>query len=540
MAENMGAGGSLLDLDNDGDLDVLLVQGGRLGDDQGTASSGDRIFRNELEVTTDHVTLQFSETTALVDISSNGYGMGATSGDYDNDGRPDLYITRFGSNQLLRNRSGGPDQAIDFDDVTAMAGVDEPLWSVSAVFFDYDLDGWLDLYVGNYLDFSLAQHRPCSTPAGAPDYCDPSAYDGVADRLFRNLGAGGDGRVRFADMSQTSGLAGVASKSLGAVSADFDGDGWPDLYVANDGMPNQLWINQKDGTFLDDALLAGCAVNRDGTAEASMGVDAADFDADGDFDVFVSHLSGETHTLYVNDGTGFFTDMSSDSGFGGTSLAATGFGTHWLDVDNDGALDLLAVNGAVRSIEALARAGDPNPYHQKNQLFMARGDGSFTDASELAGTAFEASETSRAALFGDLDNDGDIDVLVTNNNGPVRLLNNNAGQLNNFIGLEIVLRGSGRAALGSRVDLIRPGQPIVSRRVGTDGSYAAGNDPRIIFGLGPSTDPSNEIRVLWPDGTMESWDHVRIGRYTTLRQGTGRRAKPSQPQQAEHSSHTGQ
>jgi len=531
MPENMGGGGALADLDGDGDLDLLLVQGRMLGPGKSPADAAtpppepltDRLFRNDPAA---GGAPRFADVTAeagLADLADPaGYGMGAAAGDYDNDGRVDLYLTRFGPNRLLRNLGDG--DGLRFEDVTAEAGADDPRWSVPALFFDYDRDGWLDLYVGNYVDFTFASHRPCTTRAGAPDYCDPEVYAAVPDRLFRNLGTSDDGRVRFEDATARAGLDAAHGKALGAVAADLDGDGWLDLYVANDGTPNQLWLNLGDGTFREEAMLAGCAVSGEGLSEASMGVDAADLDLDGDLDLVISHLTGETHTVYLNDGHGLFTDRTAAAGLGAVTLRATGFGVGARDFDRDGVPDLLAVNGAVRAVEGLARVGDPYPFHQPNQLFLGAGDGRFEEVTARAGAAFEPSEVSRGALFGDLDGDGDADAVVVNNQGPARVLENVAGDGRPWLGVRVVAGAEGRArdALGATVTVDRPGSPPVWHRTAADGSYAAAHDPRVL--LHPGTPPPGAVtvRVRWPDGGEELFDGLAPGRYHTLRQGTGR------------------
>ncbi len=287
-------------------------------------------------------------------------------------------------------------------------------------------------------------------------------------------------------------------------------------------MPNQLWINQRNGSFSNEALLAGVAVNQDGQPEASMGVDALDFDADGDVDLVMTHLDQESNTVYVNDGSGLFEDVSFRSGLGLPSLAYTGFGTGWFDYDNDGWLDFLVVNGAVVDLEPLIRAGDPYPLHQTNQLFRNPGTGKFEEITSQAGKVFELSEVSRGAAFGDVDNDGDTDVVVVNNNGPVRLLLNKIGRVGQnrpWVGVRAV--GKDRDMLGAEVIVSRSEGPLLLRRVNTDGSYASASDPRVLVGLGEANNV-RRVEVRWPDGTVEEWDGVKAGQYTTLRQGEGR------------------
>jgi hypothetical protein len=515
--EVMGGGAALFDYDNDGDLDVYLVQGHMLGPSAHSESLTDRLYRNDLEVGSDGIRrLQFTDVTGESRIESYGYGMGVTAGDYDNDGWIDLYVTNFTSNVLLRNRGDGT-----FEDTTEASGANDGRWSVAAVFLDFDRDGWLDLYVGNYVDFSLAAHTPCPRPSGALTYCGPGAYRPLPDSLFRNRGDG-----TFEDVSGSSGIRSEVGTGLGAVAADLDADGWIDLYVANDLMSNQLWINRHDGTFENRALLAGVAVNQDGQPEASMGVDAGDFDGDGDADLVLTHLNQETNTLYVNDGQGLFEDVSTLSGLGLASLKYTGFGTSWFDYDNDGWLDLLVVNGAVVGMDSLIREGDLYPLHQTNQLFRNVGGERFEEVTAEAGSLFSTSEVSRGAAFGDVDNDGDTDVLIVNSNAPVRLLLNQAGTGTPWLGLRIV--GAGRDMLGAEVVVRREGAPLLWRRVHADGSYASASDPRVLVGTGAAAVTAVEVR--WPDGTVEEWSEVEAGRYQTLVQGEGEQGEGGGPQ----------
>jgi hypothetical protein len=375
---------------------------------------------------------------------------------------------------------------------------------------DVNRDGWLDLYVGNYLRYSLAQASPCLSPAGVQDYCTPDAYEALPDKLYVNRGDG-----TFRDVSVTSGIAAEFGPALGVATADFNGDGWLDIYVANDGRENQLWTNNHDGRFRNTALLSGVALPITAKAEASMGVDAGDFDNDGDEDLFVTELTGEGSNLFVNDGTGVFEDRSAAAGVGPASVRYTGFGTGWLDFDSDGFLDLLSVNGTVQIIEQLRQTGDPFPLHQRKLLFR-NGSGRLEDVTGKAGAAFSLSEVGRGAAFGDVDNDGDTDVLVGNNNGRVRLLLNQSPR-KHWIGLRLRDR-SGRDMVGARVEIRRPGVPSLWRRARSDGSYASASDPRILAGLGESAE-APEVRVVWPSGLEETWI-VQIDRYTTLTEGT--------------------
>jgi hypothetical protein len=498
MTEILAPGVALFDMDNDGDLDVYVPQGYALGG--ATTISRGHLFRNDLAR---GKPLHFTDVTDTSGIVTTGYGMGVATGDFDNDGFVDLYLTNFGSNQLFHNNGDGT-----FTDVTKSSGTGLPGWSVAATFFDYDRDGWLDLYVGSYLQYSLDANTKCFSPSGALDYCTPNTYKPLPGRLFHNNRDG-----TFTDVTAKSRIGSEFGPALGVTAADFNGDGWIDLYVANDSQPNQLWINQHDGTFRNTALVAGVALTAEGKAEASMGVDAGDFDNDGDEDIFITEQTGEGHNLYVNDGHGGFEDQSARSGLASASLAFTGFGAAWFDFDNDGWLDLLTVNGAVQTIEALAQARDPFPLHQRKQLFHNLRNGRFEEVSAKAGKVFELSEVGRGAAFGDIDNDGDTDVVVANNNGPIRLLINNVGNKKHWLGLRIV--GSGRDMLGARVEIIRRNVPTLWRRVRADGSYASANDPRVLVGLGDSTERPT-VRVHWPDGSGSELPEVQIDRYMTI------------------------
>ena len=506
LPEIMGAGAALFDYDGDGDLDVFLVQGGPVFGDGGNDRSSyrDRLFRNEL---TESGQLRFADVTEASGLRSDGVGMGVAAGDADGDGWVDLYVTNVGSNVLWRNRGDGT-----FEDATSKAAVDDPGWSVPALFFDPDGDGDLDLFVGNYLDFNRGTHTVCTAAVGGPDYCSPRSFTPQPDRIFRNLGNG-----RFEETTEQAGLAGTDAYTLGAVAFDADGDRRLDLYVANDWTPNHLWLN-RSGRFEDGAPLAGVAVNAGGVAEAGMGVDAADFDGDGDEDLFLAHLTGETNTLYRNERRGLFRDATLAAGLGAPSLPWTGFGAAWVDIDNDSRLDIVVVNGAVRR---MSKSGGVTDFGQPNQVFRNLGDGSFEDISDQAGPAFNEDLVSRGAAFGDIDNDGDTDLLVSNNGGPVQLFLNGIGQDRSWIGLRVVRGSPDRDALGAVVELRLDDGRTIARRVRTGMSYASSNDPRVLFGLGES-DAMDETRIRWPDGVEETFGGLGPRHYHTLRRGDGR------------------
>lgn len=536
MPEIMGAGAAVLDVDNDGDLDVFLVQSGQVPGGVGSAATDHnygRLFRNQLQ---EDGRLAFVDVTADAGLDGRahrGFGMGVAVGDVDRDGFVDLYLTRFGPDRLLRNRGAGAGDRLGFDDITPTSGVGDSRWTVSASFVDYDRDGWLDLYVASYVDFTLGRHLvPCSTSDVAADYCGPHVYGALSDRLFRNLGLDAAGQVRFADVSQASGIAAVAGRGLGVAVADFDGDGWPDIYVANDWMDNFLWRNQGIGadgqvTFRELGLGAGCARNADGVAEGSMGVDAADFDRDGDEDLFLTHLTGEKNTLYVNRGDGNFIDATRASGLAVPSLPFTGFGTAWLDYDNDGWLDLLTVNGAVRAVPERLRQGDEWPYDQQRQLFRNLGRGAdgrvtFADVSAASGPAFAGFTVGRGAAFGDVDNDGAVDVVINDSGAPARLLRNLVGSENAWLGVRLRdVRGHFDPA-GARVTIVDDTHEVRSfRRSRRDGSYASANDARLVFGLGAAAPAQVDVIVEWPSGSSERFRSITTRRWATLSQGSG-------------------
>jgi hypothetical protein len=472
-----------------------------------------RLLRNDLRIQEDGTRrLHFADVTEHSGIDASGYGMGVAAGDVDNDGCIDLYLTNFGRNQLFRNNCDGT-----FTDVSAQSGTDDPRFSVSASFVDYDRDGWLDLYVANYLDYTIETNKQCVRPSGERDYCPPSVYPAQRDRLYHNRRDG-----TFVDVTAIALVGDVSGPALGVVSADFNGDGWPDIYVTDDNQENRLWMNQRDGTFRNDALLSGAALTGEGRAEASMGVDAGDFDNDGDEDLFMTELTGEGSNLYVNARAGVFEDHSAVSGLGLGSLPYTGFGTGWLDFDNDGWLDLLTVNGTIAAIEALRNANDRFPLHQRKQLFRNLGNGRFEDVTDRAGAAFQLSEVGRGAAFGDVDNDGDVDVLVGNAAGRTRLLINGVGSRRHWLGLRLVGAQGRSDSYGARVAVARADGTTIWRRARADGSYASANDPRVLVGLGDSAQPPR-ARVIWPGGGVQEFAGLAVDRYTTLTEGSGSR-----------------
>ena len=502
LPEIMGSGVALLDFDTDGDLDVYFLQGARLeggSDAADDMNRGSRLFENRI---VPDGALSFADATERSGLGFDGYAMGAAVGDYDGDGDPDLYVTALGPNALFRNRGDSTFERID--------GPQDRRWTASAAFVDFDADGDLDLTFANYVDFTVRNNKQCFSPTGARDYCNPTVYNPVPDRLFRN----DDGR--FADVSGDAGLGAAFGNGLGVAASDLNGDGMPDLYVANDGSPNQLWINRGDGSFENTAMLAGAAVNADGRAEAGMGIAVADFDADGDDDLLLTHNTLETNTLYLNNGAGLFMDATNRFGLGSHSMPFTGFGLAWEDFDHDGNLDAFIANGAVTVMETLR--GEPHPFRQENQYFRGRPEG----FDPLAGTrVWGAVEplAGRGLATGDLDLDGDLDVVVSNNNGPARLyLNQTDG--NRWIRIKLAASGSNPNGIGARIRLRFADGASAWRRMHRDGSYLSSKEAAVHFGLGSGAEVAS-VQVQWPDGSYENFAAPEAATTATLSKGAG-------------------
>lgn len=517
FCEVVGPGSAFFDFDADGDLDVFIPQGHYLEASKPATARvitppheiprGGRLFRND--GIDQHGIPRFVDITEQSGIEAYGYAMGCAVGDVDGDGDPDLLLTNFGSDQLWINDGRGT-----FHEGASEAGIADDRWTTSALFVDLDGDGDEDLYVCSYVDFTFQNHKPCFAESSAIEYCGPSSYPPLPDRLYRNRGDG-----TFEDVTSSSGIGAKPGAGLGVVSSDIDGDGQLDLYVANDGMANRLWLQGEGFHFQDAALLAGCAVNRDGRPEASMGADLADFDGDGDEDIFITHLSGETNTLYVNDGHGVFDDRSARSGLGLPSRKWTGFGTGWFDLDNDGWLDLFVTNGAVKRMEEKIAAGDPYPLSQPDQIFLNLGDSRFEEIAPGRALILQHEAVGRGASFGDVDNDGDIDILVTNNCGYSKLLQNKIGSNNSWVGLDL-RRSDGHLALDTRCEIEVSTGSILHRRSRRGGSYLCSNDPRIVVGLG-DYQGGCVVRVHWPGGNTEKFEIEQTGTYQQLIEGSG-------------------
>ncbi len=502
LPEIMGAGLCWIDYDGDGHPDLFVVQSGDL-EPGGQALPGCRLFRNLGNG-------RFEDATARAGVAGHGYGMGCTAGDYDGDGRVDLFVSCCGPGILYHNEGDGI-----FRDVTDEAGVGAPGWGTSCGFVDVDGDGDLDLFVVNYERWRKEAEIPCLSPSGERDYCAPSNYKAPGQsRLFVN-----DGQGRFHDGSVQAGLTAASGHGMGLGFADFNGDGRLDVYVANDGMPNQLWIGSGGGKFVDEALARGAAVNRFGASQASMGTVVADFDEDSDPDLFITNLRGESTTLYENDGKGNLRDVTARTGMAVASNPFTGFGDGAFDFDLDGVLDLFVANGRVALWSPYWSQTDF--YAEPKQLFRGI-DGKRFEELPHGGLAADLLGTSRGAAFADYDDDGDVDVAVSENNGPLRLLRNIAPRRGHWLELDLRNR-AGAPALQARVAL-QVGQRTLMREVHVCSSYASADDPRVHLGLG-SVATLGRTSVRWPDGTSESFGPLAIDRIQVLRQGTGQPAR---------------
>jgi enediyne biosynthesis protein E4 len=536
LHEIMSGGGLFFDYDNDGWLDIFLVDGGSLTDPAVATRARHRLFRNRGNGT-------FDDVSPRSGLAHRGYGMGACAADYDNDGWIDLYVTSLGANTLYRNAGGA-----SFTDVTQAAGVGSISFAASCAFSDVDRDGDVDLFVVNYVDARLDNNIFCGDAAKRMRiYCHPLNFRPLSNVLYRNNGSG-----TFADASREAGIGALRGNGLGVVVGDYDDDGWPDIFVANDTTPNFLFHNQGKGVFADVALPAGVSVASDGNPRAGMGTDFGDVDGDGDLDLFVTNHELETHTLFRNLGKGLFSEMTAEAGVGTPTLPFVGFGTAFVDHDNDGDLDLAIVNGHVVNIPALVRPGAKEA--QRKLLFVNDGRGRMREIGRQAGPGFAEEKVGRALAAGDIDNDGDVDFLVTNNGADAELLRNDgpaasagpgatSGTGGNALLLKLVgtagtpradassrLRAadassqrSNRSAVGARVRVTAgatSGATNRLREVKAGSSYLGQNDLRVHIGLGTAT-RADRIEVRWPNGASETLTAVAANQIVTITEGRG-------------------
>jgi enediyne biosynthesis protein E4 len=501
LVETMGSGGLFFDYDGDGWIDIFVVDGGSIADAAVNGQARHRLYHNRGNGT-------FEDVTDRSGIQHRGYGMGACAGDYDGDGRPDLYITNDGPNALYRNRGDGT-----FENVTAAARVGESRWSTGCAFADLDGDGDLDLWVVNYVDADR-EHNPFCGDArrNLRFYCHPLKYDPLPSTVYRNDGGG-----VFTDVSTASGVGALRANGLGVVIADYDNDGRPDVFVANDTMPNFLFHNAGSLRFTEIGLASGIALAADGKARAGMGIDAGDYDGDGQLDLVITNLDFEMHTLRRGLGRGLFGDATTESGIGFPTLPFVGFGVAFLDFDNDGQLDIAIANGHILDNAPQFRTG--STYLQRKLLFHNTTLRRFVEVGRTSGSAFAAEKVGRGLAVGDIDNDGDLDLLVINNGQDAELLRNDGGNRSNA--LLVQLRGSGgnTQAIGARIRLTA-GSRTQIRDVKAGSSYLSQNDLRAHFGLGAAS-RAERIEVLWPSGRMEAVAAVPANQIITIEEGRG-------------------
>ena len=520
--EIVGSGGLFFDFDNDGWLDVFLVDGGSFADRAVASRARHRLYRNRgpstlrepqgrpeqgRGTTGSGQATQFEDVTATSGIRHRDYGMGACAGDYDNDGLIDLYITNVGANLLYRNTGRGR-----FTEVPNAGGANPNLWSTSCAFLDIDRDGDLDLFVTNYVDVSGGKNEFCGLTGPPPvrDYCHPLIYPPLHSVLYRNTG-----RSTFEDISKQSGVGALRGNGLGVAVADVDDDGWPDVFVANDAMPNFLFHNNGDGTFTDVGGLSGVAVASDGKAKAGMGTAFADFSGNGRPGLIVTNHETEMHSLFVNVDGSVFADVTLPTGIGPATRPYVGFGVAFLDYDNDGRLDVAIANGHVMANAALVRA----TFAQRN-LLLRQVDGRFQDMKDKAGPGFSIELVSRALAAGDIDNDGDLDLLVTNNGGPANVLLNEGGSVSgNALLVRAIGTKTNRSGIGARLTLTT-GKRRQIREVQSGSSYLGQNDLRAHFGLGSMT-RSDRLEIRWPTGTTEVIRDLPANQIVTVREGEG-------------------
>ncbi len=498
LPETLGAGCAFLDADGDGWPDVLLING------KDWTPKGRRtlcaLYRNNRNGT-------FSNITAGSGLDVEMYGMGVAVGDYDNDGRDDVYITALEGDHLFHNEGGGK-----FRDVTKTSGISNATFGTSAAWLDYDRDGRLDLFVANYVQWTVKGDLWCSLDGATKSYCTPESYKGTSCKLYHNLGNG-----RFEDVSQKAGIADPTSKSLGVTVLDYNGDGWPDIFVSNDTQPNKLYRNNRNGTFTDEGMSAGVAFGEDGVARGAMGVDSGDYDHSGRPHLLVGNFSNQMLGLYHNEGTGLFIDEAPSSTVGRASLLSLSFGAFFFDYDLDGLLDIFTANGHIE--EEIGRVQPKVQYKEPPLLFHNLGRRKFENASMEVGTDFSRAMVARGAAFADIDHDGDLDILVTTNNGPAYLLRNDGGNRNNWICIRTVGTKSNRDGIGAVVHVESPsGKQWNYVRSGS--SYCSQSDLALTFGLARDTKVTG-IDIEWPSGEKQHIANVNANQFITVVEGKG-------------------
>ena len=503
IVEANGNGAAFFDYNNDGNVDVLIVNGSTLEHFKKGGDPMVALYRN--------VNGHFVDVTDSAHLRKNGWGMGACVADYNNDGFPDVYITAYGPNVLFRNNGDGT-----FTDVTSSAGVGDAKWGTGCSFGDYDRDGNVDLYVANYVNFDEKTVRPRGSNdlcryMGADVFCGPVGLSGQPDVLYHNNGDG-----TFTDVTAKAGIRDPNYYGFGVIFSDLDNDGWPDIYVANDSQPNLLFRNNKNGTFSEVGLSSGTALNEAGRAQSGMGVAIGDYDGNGLPDIFVTNFARDTNTLYKNVGNMFFIDSTVRAGLGEISLYHLGWGTSLSDLDNDGFPDIFVANGHVYPQVDSLNVGQK--YFQRKELYRNLGNGKF---EEIAHTSSDLliGKSSRGSAVADFDNDGDLDILVVNMNDRPSFYRNDGGNQNHWIGFRLEGTRSNRSAIGARVEIEAGGRKQISY-VLSGGSYLSQDDLRIHFGLGATT-RVDRVRIRWPNGNSEERGPVEADRVITIREGTG-------------------
>jgi enediyne biosynthesis protein E4 len=502
LPETMGSGVCIIDYDNDGWEDIFFVNS-KEWPGHGSDKSYPALYHNNHDGT-------FTDVTRQAGLDIEMYGLGCAVGDYDNDGFDDIYITAIGGSHLFHNQGNG-----HFADVTARAGLADSGFPTGAVWFDYDRDGRLDLFVAHYVEWSLATDQPCLLDGKHKSYCTPEAYKGQSARLFHNLGNG-----RFEDVTKRAGIEDASGKSLGIALIDYDNDGWLDLFVTNDTQPNKLYHNKHNGTFTEEGAVTGVAFSDAGRARAGMGTDAGDYDNSGRQSLVIGNFTTESMTLYHNDASGLFTDQTAPSGIGPPSARSLTFGTFFFDYNLDGLSDIVAVNGHVA--DDISAVQPTLHYAEAPLLFRNLGNGKFEDVSNTVGAAFREPMVARGAAYADFDNNGDLDLVITTNNGPARLLRNDNANQNDLLRVKLIGTRSNRDAVGARVTLTTVNGTRLHAMVKTGSSYLSQSEFPLTFGLGkPGNDKFVDLEIFWPNGGKESIPHIAANQFITIKEGSG-------------------
>ena len=499
LPETMGSGGAFVDLNGDGWPDIVLVNSRDWKPRPGKRSLS-ALYRNNGNGT-------FTNVTAASGLDVEMYGMGIAAGDFDNDGRDDLYITSLEGDRLFHNEGN-----FKFRDVTKASGIVNAHFGTSAAWLDYDRDGKLDVFVANYVQWTAAADVYCSLDGTNKSYCTPESYKGTPSKLFHNLGAG-----KFEDVTGKAGVGDPTSKSLGIAVLDYDGDGWPDIFVANDTQPNKLYRNNGNGTFTEKGVAAGVAFSEDGVARGAMGADAADYDRSGRPHLLVGNFANQMLALYRNEGNGLFVDEAPSSTVGRASLLSLAFGVFFFDYDLDGQQDIFAVNGHIE--EEIARVQPKVLYKQIPLMFRNLGKGRFDSVGASLGAAFNVPQVGRGAAYGDYDRDGDLDILLINNQGPARLLRNDGGNKNHWLTIRTVGTKANRDGIGAVVR-VESASGVQTQTVHSGSSYCSQSDLALTFGLGPDTTVKS-VDVVWPSGTKDRVTGVAANQFVRLQEGIG-------------------